>query len=194
MKAIILAVLIIASFASSFDEVKALVRNDKCASNSVEILKPEINIQIQKLKQVHFKIYFRTLKTQLLKLNSSPSFKKPKRSLMLVTLTKKFNQFWVMSLKPPVLDSYLPQTVSRMSEPSSSLPIQSLKTHLMLPTMSSSLSSSLFQEDKPMLTVKLSSNSSSEYDCSFNFINFKNISFFQILHKSILKIMGAYPS
>jgi hypothetical protein len=63
MKAIILAVLIIASFASSFDEVKALVRNDKCASNSVEILKPEINIQIQKLKQVHFKIYFRTLKT-----------------------------------------------------------------------------------------------------------------------------------
>ncbi len=63
MKAIILAVLIIASFASSFDEVKALVQNDKCASSSVELIKPQVHEQIQKLKQVHFKIYFRILKT-----------------------------------------------------------------------------------------------------------------------------------
>jgi hypothetical protein len=62
MKAIILAVLIIASFASSFDEVKALVQNDQCASSSVELIKPQVHEQIQKLKQVKFKFYLRTLK------------------------------------------------------------------------------------------------------------------------------------
>ena len=62
MKAIILAVLIIASFASSFDEVKALVQNDKCASSSIELIKPQIHEQIQKLKEVKFKFYLRTKK------------------------------------------------------------------------------------------------------------------------------------
>ena len=62
MKAIILAVLIIASFASSFDEVKAIVQNDQCASSSIEMIKPEISIQIQKLKKVSIIFYFRTLK------------------------------------------------------------------------------------------------------------------------------------
>jgi hypothetical protein len=53
MKAILFAVLIVASFASSFDEVKSIVSNDQCASSSIELIKPEINIQIQKLKQVY---------------------------------------------------------------------------------------------------------------------------------------------
>lgn len=50
---IILAFLLVASFASSFDEVKALVKNDQCAESSIEMLRPQINEQIQKLKQVN---------------------------------------------------------------------------------------------------------------------------------------------
>jgi hypothetical protein len=62
MKAIILAVLIVASFAASFDDVKAIVSNDVCASSSMEMIKPQIHEQIQKLKQVIILNYFRTIK------------------------------------------------------------------------------------------------------------------------------------
>lgn len=63
MKAIILAVLIVASFAASFDDVRAIVSNDVCASSSIEMIKPQIQTQIKKLKQVMIFFYFRTLKT-----------------------------------------------------------------------------------------------------------------------------------
>jgi hypothetical protein len=53
--AIILGFLLVASFAASFDDVKAIVRNDQCAESSLEMLRPQIHEQIQKLKQVKFK-------------------------------------------------------------------------------------------------------------------------------------------
>ena len=49
--AIVLAFLLVASFAATFDDVKAIVRNDKCAESSLEMLRPQIHEQIQKLKQ-----------------------------------------------------------------------------------------------------------------------------------------------
>ena len=55
MKAIIFAVLLVASLATPFDEVRSIVSNDECASGSIEIIKPEIHTQIQTLKQVKFK-------------------------------------------------------------------------------------------------------------------------------------------
>lgn len=55
MKAIIFSVLLFVAFTTSFDEVRSIVSKDECASSSMEILKPEIQIQIQKLKQVKFK-------------------------------------------------------------------------------------------------------------------------------------------
>lgn len=51
----IFAVLLVVSLAAPFDEVKAIVKNDVCAASSMELIQPEITIQIQKLKQV--KIY-----------------------------------------------------------------------------------------------------------------------------------------
>lgn len=157
--AIVLTFLLVASFASSFDEVKALVQNDLCAESSLELIKPQVHEQIQKLKQVTSLIYSRTQKTSLPRLNFWASFKRPRISLTNVELTKRSNQFWVMPLKLPVWDSSSPQTASRMSEPFSSSPIQSSKTHLMLPTTSSSSFSSLFWEDKLMLIAHNSSDS-----------------------------------
>ena len=52
MKVAIFAFLIIASFAASFDEVRAIVKNDQCAESSLEILRPQIEEQIKELKQV----------------------------------------------------------------------------------------------------------------------------------------------
>ena len=156
--AIVLAFLLVASFASSFEEVKALVQNDKCAESSLEIIRPQVHEQIQKLKQVTRLFYLRTLKTSLPRLNFWPSSKRLKKSSKNAEFKTRLNQFWVMPLKPLVLDSSSPQTASRMSEPFSSLPIQSLKTHLMLPTTSLSSSSSLFWEDKLMLTANNSSD------------------------------------
>lgn len=160
--AIVLAFLLVASFASSFDEVKALVQNDKCAESSLEVIRPQVHEQIQKLKQVPIKIKLRTQRTSLPRLNFCPSSKRPRISSMNAESTKRSNQFWVMPLKPPESDSFLPQTASRMSEPFSSSPIPSLKTQLTLPTTSLSSSSSLFWEDKPMPTVLNSSDSSSD--------------------------------
>ena len=51
---IFLACIIILSLASSFDEVKAIARNDQCAFERLEILKPLIEVQIQKIKKVKF--------------------------------------------------------------------------------------------------------------------------------------------
>ncbi len=51
--AILFAFLLVASFASSFDEVKALVKNDQCAESSIELITPQVHAQIQKLKQVN---------------------------------------------------------------------------------------------------------------------------------------------
>ncbi len=158
--AIVFAFLLVASFASSFDEVKAIVRNDQCAESSLELIKPQVHEQIQKLKEVIHRFYFRTHKTSLPRLNSWASFKRPRIFSKNVEFKTKSNQFSVMPLKLLVLDSYLPQTVSRMSEPSSSLPIQSLKTQLILSVTSLSSSSSLFWEDKLMLIANNSSNSS----------------------------------
>ena len=155
---IVLAFLLVASFASSFDEVKALVQNDKCAESSLEIIRPQVHEQIQKLKQVLSLIYFRTQKTSLPRLNFWPSFKRPRISSKNVEFNKKSSQFWVMPLKPLELDSSSLQTVSRMSEPFSSSVTQSLKTHLILPTTLSSSSLSLFWEDKLMPTANNSSD------------------------------------
>lgn len=149
--AIVLAFLLVASFASSFEEVRALVQNDKCAESSLEIVRPQVHEAIQKLKQVNLLIYLRTQKTSLLRLNFWPSSKRPRISSKNAEFKTKSSQFWVMPLKPLVLDSSSPQTASRMSEQSSSLPIPSLKTHLTLSMMSLSLFSSLFWEDKLML-------------------------------------------
>jgi hypothetical protein len=66
---IIFAFLLVASFASSFDEVRALVQNDKCAQSSLEIIKPQVHEQVQKLKQVIPLFYVRTQKTLLPRLN-----------------------------------------------------------------------------------------------------------------------------
>jgi len=52
---IFLACIIILSLASGFDEVKAIARNDQCAFERLEILKPLIEAQIQKVKKVNFK-------------------------------------------------------------------------------------------------------------------------------------------
>lgn len=47
MKAIILlSVLLVASFAASFEDVKAIVQNDQCALNSMELVRPQITEQI----------------------------------------------------------------------------------------------------------------------------------------------------
>ncbi len=51
--AILFAFLLVASFAASFDEVKALVKNDQCAEKSLELITPQVHEQIQKLKQVN---------------------------------------------------------------------------------------------------------------------------------------------
>ena len=165
--AIVLAFLLVASFAATFDDVKAIVRNDKCAESSLEMLRPQIHEQIQKLKQVKIQIYFRTQKTSSPKLNFWPSSKKPRQFSMNATFKLKSTQFSEMPLKPPVLDSYLPQTASRMSEPFSLSVIQSLKTQLMLPTTLLSLSSSLFWEDNHMLTVLNSLTTLSDLFVSF---------------------------
>lgn len=55
--AIVLAFLLVASFASSFEEVKAIVKNDQCAQSSLETLRPQIEEQIKTLKQVMIQIY-----------------------------------------------------------------------------------------------------------------------------------------
>lgn len=158
--AVVLALLLVASFASSFEEVKAIVKNDQCAESTLEMIKPQIHEQIQNLKKVNNTFYFRILKTSPPRLNFWPSFKRPRIFSMNAESNKELNQFLVMPLKLPVLDSYLLQTVSRMSEPFSSLLTQSLKTHLMLPTTSLSSSSSLFWEDKLMPIVLNSLTSS----------------------------------
>ncbi len=160
--AIIFAFLLVASFASSFEEVRALVQNDKCAESSLEIIRPQVHEQIQKLKQVFSLFYVRTQKTSLPRLNFWPSFKRPRTSSKNVEFKTRLHQFWVMPWKPLVLDSCLPQTASRMSEPSSSLPIPSLKTHLILSTTLLSLSSLVFWEDKLMLTANNSSDTFSD--------------------------------
>lgn len=54
--AVVLALLLVASFASSFEEVKTIVKNDKCAESTLEMIRPQIHEQIQNLKQV--KIHF----------------------------------------------------------------------------------------------------------------------------------------
>ena len=43
--------LLVASFASSFEEVKAIVKNDQCAESTLEMIKPQIHEQIQNLKK-----------------------------------------------------------------------------------------------------------------------------------------------
>lgn len=174
--AVVVALLIVASFASSFEEVKAIVKNDKCAESTLEMIRPQIHEQIQNLKQVKKLFYFRTQKTSLPRLNFWPSFKRLKLFSMNAESNKKLNQFSVMPLKLLVLDFYLPQTVSRMSEPFSSLLIQSLKTHLMLPTMLLSSFSSLFWEDKLMPTALNSLTSSS--DLFIRFHSLDQFSFF----------------
>lgn len=174
--AVVVALLIVASFASSFEEVKAIVKNDKCAESTLEMIRPQIHEQIQNLKQVKNLFYFRTQKTSLPRLNFWLSFKRLKLFSMNAESNKKLNQFSVMPLKLLVLDFYLPQTVSRMSEPFSSLLIQSLKTHLMLPTMLLSSFSSLFWEDKLMPTALNSLTSSS--DLFIRFHSLDQFSFF----------------
>lgn len=67
--AIVLAFLLVASFASSFEEVRALVQNDKCAESSLEIVRPQVHEAIQKLKQVNLLIYLRIQKTSPPRLN-----------------------------------------------------------------------------------------------------------------------------
>lgn len=52
---IFLACIFILSLASGFDEVKAIARNDQCAFERLEILKPLIESQIQKVKKVNSK-------------------------------------------------------------------------------------------------------------------------------------------
>ena len=52
--AIVLAFLLVATFAH-FEDVKSIVKNDECAAESLEILKPQIEVQIKELKQVIFK-------------------------------------------------------------------------------------------------------------------------------------------
>ena len=181
--AVVLALLLVASFASSFEEVKAIVKNDQCAEPTLEMLRPQIHEQIQNLKQVKNTSYLRTQKISLPKLNFWPSFKRLKKFSMNVEFNKKLNQSSEMPLKPPVLDFYLPQTASRMSELFSSLLTQSLKIQLMLPTTSLSLSSSLFWEDKLMLTVLNSSTSFFDLSIRFNFLD--KYSFFRInMHNS----------
>jgi hypothetical protein len=51
--AIVFAFLLVASLAASFDDVKALVKNDQCAESSLEMIRPQVQEQIQKLKQVN---------------------------------------------------------------------------------------------------------------------------------------------
>lgn len=67
--AVVVALLIVASFASSFEEVKAIVKNDKCAESTLEMIRPQIHEQIQNLKQVKKLFYFRTQKTSSPRLN-----------------------------------------------------------------------------------------------------------------------------
>lgn len=107
---------------------------------------------------------------------------------MNVESNKKLNQSSEMPLKPPELDFYLPQTASRMSEPFSSLLIQSLKTHLMLLTTLLSLSSSLFWEDKPMPTVL--NSLTLFFDLSIKFHSFNIYLIFLInMHNSLKKTL-----
>lgn len=54
--AIVLTFLLVASFATSFDEVRAIVKNDQCATESIEILRPQIDEKIQMLKEVKLKL------------------------------------------------------------------------------------------------------------------------------------------
>lgn len=67
--AVVLALLLVASFASSFEEVKAIVKNDQCAESTLEMIKPQIHEQIQNLKKVNNTFYFRILKTSPPRLN-----------------------------------------------------------------------------------------------------------------------------
>lgn len=53
--AIVLAFLLVATFAH-FEDVKSIVRNDECAAESLEILRPQIEEQIKELKQVNLKL------------------------------------------------------------------------------------------------------------------------------------------
>merc|ERR1711862_148443 len=48
---IVFAVLLVAAFANPMAEVKSLVQNDKCATESMSLIQPQIEEQIQKLKQ-----------------------------------------------------------------------------------------------------------------------------------------------
>ncbi len=53
MKTIIFISLLIAvSLASPLEELKAIVRNDQCALDGLESIRPQIHNQVQKLKQV----------------------------------------------------------------------------------------------------------------------------------------------
>lgn len=53
MKTVILLTFLLAfSLASTFDDVKALVRNDQCAMDGLEAIRPQIQRQIEKLKKV----------------------------------------------------------------------------------------------------------------------------------------------
>lgn len=56
MKVAILLALVAISMAASFDDVKAIIKDDQCALEGLEYIKPKIHTQIQKLKQVfsHF--------------------------------------------------------------------------------------------------------------------------------------------
>ena len=177
--AIIFAFLLVASFASSFDEVKALVQNDKCAEASLEIVRPQVHEQIQKLKQVIPLFYLRTQTTSPPRLNFWSSSKRLRKSSKNAEFNKRSNQLWVMPLKPPVSDFCSPQTASRMSEWFFWSVIQSLKTQLTLPTTLLSSSSSHFWEDKAMLIANNSSDSSSDL--------FINLIHFNILFQFCLK-------
>merc|ERR1711982_174789 len=48
---IVFAVLLMGAFANPMAEVKSLVQNDKCATESMSLIQPQIEEQIQKLKQ-----------------------------------------------------------------------------------------------------------------------------------------------
>lgn len=115
---IVFAVLLVAAFANPMAEVKSLVQNDKCATESMSLIQPQIEEQIQKLKQVHHSNNFRTPTTLKPKPNFWPSLKKPRLFSNHATSVKKSNQSSVMPLKPPESDSCWPPTASKILVPS----------------------------------------------------------------------------
>ena len=155
---IVLAFLFAICMSATFDDVKALVKNDQCAMDKLETIRPQLHIQIQKLKEVISYLNSRTQITSLPRLNSWYWYKRLKKSTTNATSARKSNQFWEMLSRLPVSDFCSPQAASRTSELFCWLVMPSSKTQLTLSTMFSSSSSWLFLEDNRMLTALNSSD------------------------------------